>query len=260
MPTVTLLTKAYDDFQLKQTREFLKTKLEGLKISTQIIGTMSRGWVQIALSGEDEKVALNFLAEEIGICPTSFGNIMRFSTVGGRITSLNSRQNGLCIDIGLFSPNIVDATISLQTLQAQIAKGRKVALRKLIELFGFLDDIPLEVKIQTLKEEERRVEAELAERQLEIYRNWMDSLLDRLFVCGASYDEIKFALQNASLERDIIDVEPLGMFEYAIVCKLGTDARGLIPRLGKPLHNAALAVFSPKKMRAFLQTELLEEH
>lgn len=260
MSTITLLTKAYNDFQLKQTREFLKTKLEGLKISTQITGTTSRGWAQITFSGEDEKVALNYLAEEIGICPTSFGNVMRFSTVRGRIMSLNSSQNGLCIDIGLFSPNIVDATISLQTLQAQLAKGRKVALRKLIELFGFLDDIPLKVKIQTLREEERRVEAELAEKQLETYRNWMDSLLDRLFVVGASYDEIKSALQNASLERDIIDVEPLGMFEHAIICKLGTDARGLIPRLGKPLHNAAFAVFNPRRIHAFLQTALLEEH
>lgn len=260
MPTVTLFMKAYNGFQLKQTKEFLKSKLEGLKISTQIVGTTFRGWVQIAFSGEDEKVALNYLAEETGTCPASFANVMRFSTVGGRITSMNSSHNGLCIDIGLFSPDIVDATISLQTLQAQLTKGRKVALRKIVELFGFLDDIPLKVKIQTLREEERRVEAELAEKQLETYRNWMNSMLDRLFVVGASYGEIKSALQDASLERDIIDVEPLGMFEHAIVCKLGTDARGLIPRLGKPLRNAVFSVFNPRRIHVFLQTASLEEH
>jgi hypothetical protein len=53
---------------------------------------------------------------------------------------------------------------------------------------------------------------------------------------------------TSELDRDIVDVEPLGMFESAVVCKLGTDAVGLVPKIGRVLRNSALSVFSPRKI------------
>jgi len=44
----------------------------------------------------------------------------------------------------------------------------------------------------------------------------------------------------------------LGLFEHAIVCKLGTDAAGLIPKIGKKLWSAKFSVFSPKRIIEFL--------
>jgi hypothetical protein len=62
------------------------------------------------------------------------------------------------------------------------------------------------------------------------------------------------ALEHARLERDVISVESLGMFEHALVCKLGTDAAGLIRQLGRNLGNAKFTVFNPKSLRKFLET------
>ena len=59
---------------------------------------------------------------------------------------------------------------------------------------------------------------------------------------------MKLAVEQAGLNRDVIDVNALGMFEHALVCKLGTDAAGLVPRLGRNLHKATFNVFGPRKL------------
>ena len=147
MPTVTLLTKVYSQFQLKIVDKNLKSTLKGLKVETKISGATPRGWVQITLSGEDEKAASNHLANEVGLCPTHLEYVEKFSTVKGRITALNKSSGELYVDIGVFSPNIVDAAVPLNRLQAQLVDGRKVALKKFVELFGFCEHLPLTVKV-----------------------------------------------------------------------------------------------------------------
>jgi len=170
MPTVTLPTKVYNNFQLKLVDEKLQSMLKGLKVETKICGVSSRGLVQIAVSGEDEKVALNYLRGQIGLCPTFLQNVEKFSTVKGYVVSLNKKE--LYVDIGIASPNTVEAAISLKLLQAQLVDGRKMALEKIADLFGFVENLPLSVKICSVNKEKSRIEALLSEKQLAIYRRW----------------------------------------------------------------------------------------
>ena len=75
---------------------------------------------------------------------------------------------------------------------------------------------------------------------------WQQSFLDRLIVLGSSATEIEGVLERTRLNRDVIDVERLGLFENSLTCKLGTDAAGLIPRMGRYLRNGVFVVFNPK--------------
>ena len=250
MPTVTLSTKVYNKSQLKLVDKFLKSMLKGLKVETKICGVSSRGWVQTAVSGEDGKVALRYLDEEIGLCPTSFENMEKFSTVKGYVTDFNKEE--LHVDIGIFSPSTLDAAILLRSLQAQLVDGRKMALRKIAELFGFAENLPLWIKVLRVSDENNCIEAVLSEKQLAFYRNWPRSLLDRLIALGASFSEVMSALKRTRCNRDVVSIEPLGLFEHAIVCKLGTDAAGLIPRIGKKLWSANFSIFNPREIIEFL--------
>ena len=72
-------------------------------------------------------------------------------------------------------------------------------------------------------------------------------------VLGSPLHEINMTLEHARLDRDVIDVETLGLLEHALTCKLGTDAAGLIPKIGRALKNAKFAVFNPKRLRQFLE-------
>ncbi|MDI6847170.1 MAG: DUF2110 family protein [Candidatus Bathyarchaeia archaeon] len=252
MPTVTLLTKVHNNFQLKLIDKFLKSTLKDLKVETEVCIVTPRGWVQVTVSGEDEKVALRYLADEIGLCPVHLERVEKFSTIKGRITALNKSRSELYVDVGVFSPNIVDATIPLQHLQARLGDGRKTSLKKLVELFGFCENLPLTVKIYSVDKENRGIEAMLSERQLILYKGWIKSLLDRLIILGASFNEVMLALKQARCNRDVVNIESLGFFEHAVVCKLGTDAVGLIPKIGKRLWNANLGTFNPREILRFL--------
>jgi len=248
---VTLLAKAYGDSQLKQADRLLEIMLEGLKVEFKIDGATSRGWIRISLSGEDEKAALHYLSKEIGLCPVSLASVEKLSTIKGRLVSPEKSKDAVSLDVGVLEPGAVDAAVSLPTLQAQLGDGRKIALRKLVELFGFCDNLPLTAKISSLDREGGQIEAVLAEAQLSKFHSWTDSFLDRLVVLGAPQSEVRLAIDRTGFQRDVVDIEPLGLFEHAIVCKLGTDAAGLIPRLGRCLSSTVFSVFSPRRLLEF---------
>jgi hypothetical protein len=253
MTTLTLLTRIYNVNQFKQIDKALKLSFEDLDVEADVLGITGDKWAQIALAGEDEGIATNYIAKEIGLCPTSFENVKKFSTLNGYVTDLEKSKEELSVDVGVFQPKIAYSKIPLRHLQAQLVDGRKIALTKIVELFGFCEGLPLSVKVNLVEEEGNRLEAELSAIQVEKYYNWQESLLDRLIVLGSSAYEVKKALELARLERDIISVESLGMFEHALVCKLGTDAAGLIPKTGRILRSARFAVFNPRRISGFLQ-------
>jgi hypothetical protein len=252
MVAVTLLTKAYNNSQLKLVDDFLRSAFKGLNVTTDAVRVTPHNWVEATVSGEDEKVALRYLVDKIGLCPASLAGIRRFSAIRGRITAMGKNNGKLCVDIGVYLPESINATIPLQRLQAQLAEGRKVALKEIAELYGFGENLPLGIKISNVNVERKLIEAVLSEEQLILYEKWTKSLLDRLIILGASLGEIESALKRAGCNRDVINIEPLGLFEYGIVCKLGTDAEGLIPKIGRNLRNASFTVFDPKKVLDFL--------
>ena len=256
MPTVTLFAKAYKNRRLDSFNENLKSTLEGLKVEIKTCGATARGWIQISVSGEDENVALRYLDDRIGLCPASFQDLHRFSTIKGRITNLENSKNELRVDMGIFSPSIYDATIPLARLQAQLVDGRKSTLKEIAGLFGFSENLPITVKIDNIGKDKSLIDAEVAEKQRRQYIAWTESMLDRLLILGASHNGIEMAVEQAGFNRDVVNIEPLGGFEYAVVCKLGTDAVGLIPRIGKNLRNASMAVFSPRRIFAFFENQL----
>jgi hypothetical protein len=250
MTTLTLMTKIYNSNQLKQVEKMLKRNFEGLDVEAKIEGVASDRWVQIAISGEDEAIATNFLAKEFGFCPVSLENVKKFSTLKGYVTNLEKSTDELLVDIGVFQPKTVNASMPLRHIQAQLADGKKLALKKMVELFGLSEDMPINVKVTTINNEENRIEAQLSTKQLEKFASWQESLLDKLIILGATAQEVKRTIAFTGLDRDIINIEPLGMFEHVLTCKLGTDAAGLISKIGRHLRNARFTVFNPRKIRA----------
>jgi hypothetical protein len=146
------------------------------------------------------------------------------------------------------SGKIVDAAIPLQHLQAQLVDGRKASLKKLAELFGLCENLPLSMKICNVDKQNRRIETILSERQLIQYKDWTKSLLDRLIVLGASFHEVTLAIKQTGCNRDVVNIETFGLLEHAIVCKLGTDAVGLVPKIGKKLSNASFSIYNPREI------------
>src|SRR3990170_1212657 len=207
MTTRTLLARIYKPRHLNHIGKRLEHLLEGLDVELKILGVVADRWVQLDISGEDEAVALNLVAKETGFCPASFGNLRKYETLKGYITNPEKSGEELIVDVGVFEPQTICAALSLQTLQAQLVDGRKLSMREVSELFGLCEDLPINIKVTKLNENEKRIEAELSRGQVEKYKFWQESLLDRLIVIGASLNEVKRTVDYAGLNRDVVSVE-----------------------------------------------------
>lgn len=248
MTTLTLLVKALHNAQLKQVDELLRSQFEDLGVEVEVLGSTVNRWVQVSLSGEDEAIATNYIKKEIGTCPITLADVQESAVLKGYISKVDMEQ--LRVDIGVLEPKGTQATIPTATLQAQLANGKEMPLKKIAETYGLVEGLPLTVKIMPSSGEE--LQAELSATQLERLEGWQQSLLDRLIVLGAAKETLESVLERTRLDRDVIDVETLGFFEHALTCKFGTDARGLISRLGRYLRNSVFVVFDADKIRSFL--------
>jgi hypothetical protein len=135
-------------------------------------------------------------------------------------------------------------------LQSQLADGKKLSLQSLIELYCLYDYLPLQIKVvdAELTRGKEAFEAELSEQQLRLFTSWLRVSLDRLMVVGARLQDVDHAVRASKHFRDVAKIEPLGLLEHAVVCKLGTDAVGLIPAFGRYLRRATFTPFSPRKI------------
>jgi len=225
-------------------REALGRMCGGLRVRFSDCHNVTNGWIKVKVIGEDEKAAINLLAREIGLAPVSANYVTRFSVWRGRIVF--SRNGKLIVDIGVFSPNPIYASVPINRLQRQLVDGKECDLDEIMKLYGLVDGIPLEIRVVTAKATE--FEAELTQEQMKLYHHWIDSRLDRLIVLGSMYEEVVEAIRKARFVSDVAAVSSLGMLEQLLVCKLGTDAAGLIRLLGRRLRYSTLVCFSPRKI------------
>jgi hypothetical protein len=256
MTTLTLLVKASNLGQVKQIDELLKTQFTELDVEIEVSNNTANRWVQVSLSGEDENIATSYINKEIGTCPTSLENAKKYPVLRGYISKLDLTKQELSVDVGIFEPKIVLATVPLAILQSQLVEGRKVDLKKIAEIYGLVERSPLSIKpVSPITEEVEGLQAELAAEQVERLHSWQQSLLDRLIILGASLDKIENVLERTRLNRDVIEIETLGMFEHALTCKLGTNAAGLVSIVGRYLRNSVFVVFNAKKSLDFLSEQ-----
>ena len=256
MAVVTLLEKVYGRRSAKEFQRTFAEMCRGLNVKLKVLTCAPRGWIRLEVKGEDEKAALNFLKEEVGLAPVSIKNIRRGDIIRGRIISSKSKIE-LKLDLGVYEPEMIDASVPLRHLQAQLADGKKLALKTIIELYGLYPNLPLEVKVHRLDVESELIEAHLSEWQILLFDRWIRQTLERLIILGVTREEIEYAIKTLRLSRDIYAIESLGLLEHAIICKLGTEARGLIPKLGPKLQNAVLTPFTPTKIQKTIERKTL---
>lgn len=249
MTQLTLFVRAFNSSQLKQINEFLQNQFADLDVKATIEVDAASRWVKLALEGEDAPVAAAFARKKIGTVPGALDAVEAGAELKGYVFKIDESKGQLLVDVGIFQPNVRLAVVPLATLWAQLAASKEAPLKAVAEAYGLADGLPVTVKV-TRKDDS--LQAELAPGLVEKFKVWQQSLLDRLIILRANKELVDAALKRAHVVRDVIEVEQLGFFEFALTCKLGTEARGLIPRLGRYLRNAVFVVFSAKKSIDFL--------
>ena len=260
MPTITVLDKIYGSNSVANFENHYCTIVEGLEVELQLKGKNDRGWIQLEINGNDTPIALSLLEQKIGLAPSSADELQKFSVLKGRIVSLDEKSNQLNVDLGLNSPKL-DAIISEKDLQAQLADGKQIPIKELTALFCLLKNFPVEVKLlENVNQKGSTVRAVLSDAQISLFKSWVGFRFDRLIILGASFSKMERALNGSRHGRDIIKTEQLGALEHAVLCKLGTHAVGLIPKIGRYMKSSVvLAPFSPKKIIKKIGSQAFDE-
>jgi len=249
MTHMALFVRAFNSSQLKQINDVLQNQFADLDVKVALEVDSASRWVKLALEGEDAAVAASFARKKIGTVPKTLDAVEVDAELKGYVSKLDESRGQLLIDVGIFQPKVYLAVVPLATLQAQLVDGKESPLKAIAEAYGIAEGLPVTVRV-TAKGDS--LKAELASGLVEKLKMWQQSLLDRLIILRASKDLVDATLKRTYLARDVIEVEQLGFFEFALTCKLGTEARGLIPRLGRFMRNAVFVVFSATKSIDFL--------
>ncbi len=142
-------------------------------------------------------------------------------------------------------------------MRAQLTDGVSKSCREILDENGLVDDFPVAVRVIGVENE--RISVELSDETRELLASWHQLPFDRVVAIGVSGSEAERAVKTAGLWFDVIKIEPLSMFAQCLVCKIGTDAPGVISKLGNRLRGVRLAsvrAISPVRLTKLSRTAM----
>ncbi|WP_297070747.1 DUF2110 family protein [Thermococcus sp.] len=237
MVGVVILEKVYGDRSgfLKLDKK-LRALLGDLEVEWKL-SAVKKNWVKVSLSGDDEEISANVVREEFGEVPYSLKKIEEGKAYRGRFIDLGKVGYGAYVDVGIFLPRPKDALLPLYYLKEQFSE---FPVREMISNFGWIDNLPVEVRVRRVEFGTREVEVEFSGSQLRLLKSWLSDGYDKLFVAGTVSENVESALIRTGHGRDIKRLEELGLMESLLILKKGTQAPGIIREIGPHLRGTVI--------------------
>jgi hypothetical protein len=255
MTVLTLLEKCYSYQWKSYLRDFeasLVQIFQNLEVQVKVLGRSNEDWIQIEVVGSDTEIVTNYLIQKFGLAPLSYETIQLFSILKGRVIDSEKIGYGLYIDVGISRPKHVDVLIPLYILRSQLAKGKKLSVKDIINSYCLHDNFPMVIQVTKLHSVKREIEGRLSVGQTSLFNEWTFLNFDRVIILGASSNQVKRLLKRSRLDRDIIKIISLGFLEQLLLCKLGTTGPGIIKKIGPMLPKTPIYIFSPSRIRTLL--------
>jgi len=224
----------------------LERRLEELKgelnASVKFEGSSHGGWAIVSITGEDSEIMSELTRSEFAVAHTESGLIKLQDNLPAEI--VESDPNGLKVDIGLGTK--LQCLIPTANLNAQLADGKALPLRQLMECYSLYPGV--RVCVRVAEKNDYEIKTWLADSSTDTIGDWVKTGLDRIQVLECFKTEAETAVTKAHLSRDVLAVDSMTLTTQSIVCKLGTDAIGLMPKLGRFLREQPLKPFQPRKI------------
>ena len=206
-----------------------------------------KGWLEIRARGEDAEAFLNLLREEFGTAPVDGSMVEKWDIVRGVIVGAGRVGLGVYVDLGIFEPFAKDGLYPLHRMRAQLADGVSKSCREILEENGLVDDFPVRTRVTGVEQE--KISLEMSDETLDLFNSWKQLPFDRVVAVGVMRDEAEGAVRSTGLQYDVIRVESLSLFSQCLVCKMGTDAPGVIAKIGGHLRGVRLAAVRTRTLK-----------
>ncbi|PSP88566.1 DUF2110 domain-containing protein [Halobacteriales archaeon QH_8_68_33] len=223
---VVLATECYVEGDARErAMDSLESQVENalgeLDVETTV-GLRDDGFPTVTVSGPDETVARNVLAEEWGeLIPQVRPGEVAVGTLEGW------DDDGFVLDTGFGNEVRVPAG------ELGLGQGTPDQIRT---RFGLVQHVPLRYVAGESGEPSRLADAE-RDRLYEWTRG-----TGRVNVNSATRSEVRATVNRAGHAEDIVTVERLGLLEQSVVCREGTDPPGLLASIGQYLPAELLCV------------------
>jgi len=245
----TVLSEKLEPGLIREGLHELQTELKelsgNLRVEIGRLETANGGWIQIEFNGEDTEVFSETLKRKYGYAPVEFSRLKSGDIYRGYVVNSGKVGFGLYLDLGILSPSRIDGLYPLYRIRAQLADGSAEPLRQIVRRFGLYDCLPLDVRIEELEGAGKMILA-LTDRQESYFKDLERYPFDRVVVVGSLPGTVDAAIRESGLEGDIARVDRLSFTVNVLTCKLGTEAPGVISKLGRHLSSAKLHPFIPR--------------
>jgi hypothetical protein len=225
----------------------LRRLSSGLDVSVQLQGFTGNGFVRAQVKGSDSEVFTELIKRKLGLAPSDLPDMEVNDNFKAYVTKIISEQRGIQIDLGPVSANF-KSEITREALAAQLCDGMKVPVDKVARAYCLQEDVPLFARVTSIDTDRRRVEAWISDDQVSRFEQWRHERVHRIIAVGGFQDKLREALRFSKVDRDIIEVEELALTAHSLVCKLGTDAPGIIAKIGRYISNFKLYAFIPERV------------
>lgn len=224
----------------------LRTLKGDLSSSIKLDGFSKKGWARIDITGDDSEVVSELVTRKLGQAQTELAKVEPQGVYEGIIAG--EIRDSVEVDIGTDTPRPANVKIGVGALRAQLADGKPMWLKEIIRDYCLFSGSKASVRITRLEPGGGDIEGWFADSHIEGLSSWIASNLDRIQISDCYRQEAESAIKKSNIERDIVAIEPVTLTAQSVVCKLGTDAIGLIPKLGSVLRKRELQPFIPKKI------------
>jgi hypothetical protein len=156
---------------------------------------------------------------------------------------------GLFIDCAILNPK-TDVLVNLHRIRNQLCSGMEKSLKEVIKIYDFIDHYPVFVKIESIDKEKHQIEGKFDDSMIEFYKKLIKENHEALFLSGETKSQFKKILSKTGHLKDIISIERYGFLENIAILKEGTNAKGIIPEIGKYFKNCKMSTIIPERIKA----------
>jgi len=203
--------------------------------------------IEIFIQGAEEKFVKNMISAEIGsVIP--FDQIKEGDILKGTMMNVGELGFGIFLNCGIIRRK-TDILLPLHILREQLADGKRVSVRDIINTYDFMNHFPLFTKVIEIDKEQINIQGEIAQKSLSLFDKILSENIEGLFMCGETKGQFKKALVKTGHLHDIVSIERFGFLENLVLLKRGTNARGIISEIGKYLEQCKFSILIPKRIR-----------
>ncbi len=209
--------------------------------------------IQLIGNNTDELKFVASLFKELTGEIMNANNIPKNKPIVGQLTSVGKIGFGLFLDVGIEGPS-KEVLIPLFRLRQQLVNGEKKSTAQIIELYGFMDHMTVEIEITKITYEKKgkpMIEGEFSDRFLKFLHLKVHERHEIIFTTGASRQMVKKTIAKRGHSVDIVQIDRIGPLETAVICKPGTTAAGIIAHIGQFIPHCRMSIFKPARVSAF---------